>query len=234
MSARKGIIFSLWLLIMKATWFDFVCYIEQSHTISHIWNSLWHGFVREVECAIMRLVCFVFSSVIPTSLLYENINSKAYFTLTNIGKGRIPIGGAVSAFVPPLSQRITSSKSWSLTKKGYQFQLCLELLPSLFIFEERICERSWILSISDSSSHARPLLPIGLVFLCALRELWVRSLGASHPEGLLIRGFFVASPVLSIDRKKENLIVDTFLASFSRPVCLKRWFGHNYWNLTLR
>lgn len=83
----------------------------------------------------MRLVCFVFSSVIPTSLLYENINSKAYFTLTNIGKRRIPIGSAMSAFVPLLSKIITSSRSWSLTIKGYKFQLCLELLPSLFIFE---------------------------------------------------------------------------------------------------
>lgn len=164
------------------------------------------------------LVCFLFSSVIPTSLLYENINSKAYFTLTNIGKGRIPIGGAVSAFVPPLSQIITSSRSWSFTKKGSKFQLCLclELLPSLFIFEERICERSGILSISSSSSRAIP--PIGLFGfpLRLARALSQVLLGASHPEGLLIRGFFVASPVFSIDRKKDNLIVDTFLASFSR------------------
>ena len=39
-SARKGIIFSLWLLIMKATGFDFVCHIEQSHTISYIYEIL--------------------------------------------------------------------------------------------------------------------------------------------------------------------------------------------------
>lgn len=37
-SARKGIIFSFWLLIMKATGFDFVCHIKQSHTRSYINN----------------------------------------------------------------------------------------------------------------------------------------------------------------------------------------------------
>lgn len=97
--------------------------------------------------------------------------------------------------------------------------------------EERISERSAILSISYSASRARPLLPIGFPLHFARALSPVRPEGHIIQRGPLIRGFFVASPFY---RQKENLIVDTFDRSVGRYVSKERWFGHNYWHLTLR
>lgn len=86
-----------------------MCHIEESHTISNIWNSVFVAWIHtrsrirhHASCVLCILICHP-----------DNIHLKAYFTLTNIGKN--PQRGAVSAFVPPLFQIITSSRSWSLT-----------------------------------------------------------------------------------------------------------------------
>lgn len=49
-SAIKGIILSFWLLIMKATGFDFVCHIKQSHTRSYINNiTFFVAWIRTIS-----------------------------------------------------------------------------------------------------------------------------------------------------------------------------------------
>lgn len=111
-----------------------------------------------------------------------------YLTLTNIGKVGIHIGWLRRVSFRSPTQSKNHFKQIMELDHGYKFQLCLAFLINLLgenqcllIFKERISELSGILSISSSSSRARPLLPIGFPLHFA------RALSPIRPQGHIIQ-----------------------------------------------